>query len=106
MDDNDAILTRAWIKDLSDGGHLVIYKDKQDPPPVGSDLATNTFMLCIQTKWQSTTFRRLGNAFLAIDATHNTTQYFGLLLFTLLVRDHWGRGARTLLGCQACIDSI
>jgi hypothetical protein len=104
MDDNDAISTRTWIKNLSDEGHLVIYKDKQDPPPVGSDLAINTFFLCIQTQWQLTTFRRLGNAFLAIDATHNTTQYFGLQLFTLLVRDHWGHGARTLLSCQANIN--
>jgi hypothetical protein len=37
-------------------------------------------------------FRRLGGGFIGIDATHNTTQYQDLLLFTIITRDHWGRG--------------
>lgn len=37
-------------------------------------------------------FRRLGDGFIGIDATHNTTQYQDLLLFTIVARDRWGHG--------------
>ena len=59
-----------------------------------TDLARDVFILCIQTKFQLELFRRLGDAFLGIDATHNVTQYKGILLFTIMARDHWGHGAR------------
>ena len=29
---------------------------------------------------------------MGIDATHNTTQYEGVSLFTVIVRDAWGHG--------------
>jgi hypothetical protein len=53
----------------------------------------DAFVLCIQMRFQLEEFRRLGNAFLGIDATHNVTQYKGILLFTIMARDHWGHGA-------------
>ena len=65
-------------------GDFTFYKDKQDHPPEGSDLADDVFILCIQTKLQLELFRKFGNTFLGIDATHNVTQYKGLLLFMIM----------------------
>lgn len=92
LDPNDANSTRIWIDKVQSEGHFAYYKDKQDPPPEASDLAKDLFILCIQTKFQWEVFQRLGNVFLGIDATHNVTQYSGILLFTLMARDHWGHG--------------
>jgi hypothetical protein len=92
LDPNDAQSTRAWVTALQSEGEFVYYKDKRDSAPEGSDLASDLFILCIQTKFQKEAYNRLGNAFLGIDATHNVTQYKGILLFTLMARDHWGHG--------------
>lgn len=92
LDPNDANSTRIWIDKLISEGHFAYYKDKQDPPPEGSDLASDLFILCIQTTFQWEAFQRLGNAFLGIDATHCVTQYAGILLFTIMARDQWGHG--------------
>jgi hypothetical protein len=80
------------VEALQSQGEFVYYKDKRDPPPEGSELARDLFVLCLQTKFQKDAYNRLGNVFLGIDATHNVTQYKGILLFTLMVRDHWGHG--------------
>jgi hypothetical protein len=93
LDPNDATSTRLWVDDLEAEGHFVSYKSKQDLPPDGSDLARDAFVLCIQTEYQLESFCCLGNGFLGIDATHNVTQYKGLLLFTMMARDRWGHGA-------------
>jgi len=37
-------------------------------------------------------FRRLGDGFIGIDATHNITHYKEMLLFTIMARDNWGHG--------------
>ena len=92
LDLNDAQSTRIWVTTLQSQGDFAYYKDKQDLPPEGSDLARDLFILCIQTKFQKEAYNRLGNAFLGIDATYNITQYKGILLFTLMARDHWGHG--------------
>jgi hypothetical protein len=92
LDANDAHSTRIWVSKLQSQGDFVYYKDKRDPSPEGSDLADNLFALCIQTKFQKEAYERLGNGFLGIDATHNVTQYKGILLFTLMARDNWGHG--------------
>ena len=92
LDLNDAQSTRGWVTRLHSEGKFVYYKDKRDPPPEGSDLASDLFILCIQTKFQKEAYKRLGNTFLGIDTTHNVTQYKGILLFTLMARDHWGHG--------------
>ena len=92
LDANDAHSTRIWVDKLQSQGNFMYYKDKQDPPPEGSDLANNLFMLCIQTTFQKGAYERLGNRFLGIDATHNVTQYKGILLFTLMAWDNWGHG--------------
>jgi hypothetical protein len=93
LDPNDAISTRLWAEQIRSRGDLAFYKDKRDLLPEGSDLAHDVFLLCIQTKFQLDVFRRLGNAFLGMDATHNVTQYKGVLLFTIMAWDHWGHGA-------------
>ena len=92
LDANDAHSTRIWVSKLQSQGDFVYYKDKRDLPPAGSALADNLFALCIQTKFQKDAYKRLGNGFLGIDATHNVTQYKGILLFTLMARDNWGHG--------------
>src|SRR6267154_2359307 len=91
LDANDAQSTWIWVNRLQSQGDFVYYKDKRDPSPEGSDLASNLFALCIQTKFQREAYERLGNGFLSIDVTHNVTQYKGILLFTLMARDNWGR---------------
>ena len=92
LDDNDAISLRLWVDRLQEGGAECFLKDKKDPAPPASGLAQETFVLCIQSKFQRDRFLALGKNFVSIDATHNTTHYPGILLFTLLVRDLWGHG--------------
>jgi hypothetical protein len=92
LDANDANSTRIWVSELQSQGDFVYYKDKQDPPPEGSDLADNLFALCIQSKFQKEAYECLGNGFLGIDVTHNVMQYKGILLFTLMAQDNWGHG--------------
>jgi hypothetical protein len=88
----DAISAKLWMDRLKDENVHVFYKDKLDPPPLESRLQPDTFVLCIQTSFQLDAFRRLGQGFIGIDATHNTTQYQDLLLFTIVARDRWGHG--------------
>jgi hypothetical protein len=92
LDANDAHSTRIWVDKLQSQGDFVYYKDKRDRPPDGSHLPGNLFALCIQSRYQRDAYRRLGNGFLGIDATHNVTQYKGILLFTLMAQDNWGHG--------------
>ena len=89
---DDAIATRLLIEQLSKEGTRTFYKDKQDLPPDDSGLQRDAFVLCIQMSFQLDAFQRLGSGFIGIDATHNTTQYQDLLLFTIIARDRWGRG--------------
>ncbi|KAJ3529131.1 hypothetical protein NMY22_g9127 [Coprinellus aureogranulatus] len=109
-----------WVEQLRSEGHHVFFKASCDPAPAGSNLDPNAFVLIIQTKYQllqilvfsltvaTDTFIISRNDFLAptnaerwvehgkrfagIDATHNTTQYKNMSLFTLLVRDRWTHG--------------
>lgn len=75
---------------------MCVLKDLLDPIPPESGISQDSFVLCIQTKFQRDCFLALGSDFLSIDATHNTTQYAGLQLCTLLIRGLWGHG--TLCG--------
>jgi len=89
---HDAISTKLLLEQLSSTGALTFCKDKQDCALINSRLPADAFVLCIQTSFQLDAFRRLGHGFIGIDATHNVTQYQGLLLFTIITRDHWGHG--------------
>ena len=88
----DAISARLWVDRLKAKGVNVFYKDRTGQPPSGSDLQHDAYLLCIQTPFQLDAFRRLGCGFIGIDATHNTTQYQDLQLFTIIARDWWGHG--------------
>ena len=92
LDNNDAISIRLWVTRLQQGGVGVVLKDRMDPAPPGSGVDDDCFILCLQTEFQRERFQALGSNFLSIDATHNTTQYAGVQLFTLIVRDLWGHG--------------
>ena len=116
LDDNDAISLRLWVDRLQESGAECFLKDKKDSVPPASGLSQDTFVLCIQSKFQRDRFLALGNDFVSIDATHNTTQYPGILLFTLLVRDLWGHGTlcrfvahfhlRTHYRCSCRLDVV
>ena len=103
LDDNNAISVRLWVTKLRQRSAEVVLKDKKDPPPPGSGLSQESFVLCIQTEFQCDRFHALGSDFLSIDATHNTSQYAGVQLFTLIVRDLWGHGA--LCGAFPLMDA-
>ena len=92
LHDNNTISIRLWAAWLQEDGVEVFLKDKLDPPPPESGLSPDCFVLCIQAEFQKNQFRKLGSDFVSIDATHNTTQYTGAQLYTLLVRDMWGHG--------------
>jgi len=87
---SDAVSTRLVMENLAENGALMFYKDKQDRALIGSGLPEDAFVLCIQTSFQLDAFQHLGNGFIGIDATHNITQYYNLLLFTIIARDCWG----------------
>ena len=93
LDENDVISIKVWATQLQQEGAKITLIDKIDAPPPGSGLSPDTFVFCIQTKFQKDQFQEIGNGFLGIDATHNTTQYMGLQLFTVIARDRWGHGA-------------
>jgi len=92
LDPKDEASIRLWIDILRLEGTNVFHKDKLARAPLGSGLSEDLFCLVLQTRFQSEMFQGLGNALLCIDATHNTTCYSGLPLFTIMVRDRWGHG--------------
>ncbi|KAH9020705.1 hypothetical protein EDB84DRAFT_1565608 [Lactarius hengduanensis] len=55
LDENDAVSIKVWATRLQQAG--------------------DSFIMCIQTEFQKSQFREIGNNFISIDATHNTTQY-------------------------------
>jgi hypothetical protein len=92
LHNEDGVSTRLWMDRLKAENICVFLKDKITPSPPGSNLDEDTFVMCLQTPFQMDAFRRLGNGFIGIDATHNITQYQNFLLFTIVARDRWGRG--------------
>ncbi len=88
----DVISVRLWVDRFRDNDTLVFYKDKVDQPPPNSQLEKDTFVLCIQARFQLDMFWCLGDRFIRINMMHNVTGYPGFLLFTIVVRDNWGHG--------------
>ena len=93
----DALSIRLWVDKLKSRKAQIFYKDKIDRPPQGSTLHQDAFVFCIQTAFQVDAFRRLGDGFIGIDATHNITNYQDLLLFTIVARDRWGHGKQFIV---------
>ena len=88
----DAISVKLWVDKLKADNISVFYKDKLGRSPLDSGLHDDAFVLCIQTPFQLDALRRLGHSFIGLDATHNTSQYVGIQLFTIIARDNWGHG--------------
>ncbi|KAJ7301891.1 hypothetical protein DFH08DRAFT_622795, partial [Mycena albidolilacea] len=65
--------TKQWVDNLRKRGELLGFKGSSDVPPAGSALESNTFTLCIQTKYQHECWEKWGSKFAGLDATHNTT---------------------------------
>lgn len=81
-----------WVERLKKEGHHVFLKTSLDAPPEGSGLDPKSFILIIQTPYQAEFWKKHGNEYAGIDATHNTTHYVNMSLFTLLGRDNWTHG--------------
>ncbi|KAJ7673456.1 hypothetical protein B0H17DRAFT_947186 [Mycena rosella] len=92
LDAQDGQSTVEWVDNLRKHGELLGFKGSSDAPPSSSSLATDTFALCVQTKYQRECWTKWGGKFAGLDATHNTTHYQGMSLFTVMVRDEWGHG--------------
>lgn len=88
----DAISIKLWKDRINDEDAFIFHKDRLDPASEGSGLQDQAFVMCIQTGYQLDAFRRLGNFFIRIDATHNVTQYENYFLFIIIARDRWGHG--------------
>lgn len=89
-DDGESII--QWIDKLCDSRDILAFKSSTGAIPEGSDLAKDSFVLIIQTRYQLEVYCKWGNEFISIDATHNTTHYNKMSLFTIMVRDPWGHG--------------
>ena len=89
---NDAISVQLWVNRFRDNDTLVSYKDKANQPPPNCQLEQETFVLCIQARFQLDAFQHLGNRFIGINAMHNVTTYLGFLLFMIIMWDNWGYG--------------
>jgi len=96
----DLISVRLYTDQLKAQHAQVFYKSKEDLST--SRLLGDAFVLCIQTCFQLHVFERLGNGFIGIDATHNTTQYQDLLLFSIIARDQWGHGTYIIITVLLC----
>jgi hypothetical protein len=93
----DGASIKLWIERLKDENIQIFYKDKLDPSPTGLPMLENDLLLCIQTPYQLDAFQRLSHHFIGIDATHNTTQYKEIMLYTMIACDDWGHGVPTFL---------
>ncbi|KAJ7163664.1 hypothetical protein C8R46DRAFT_902402, partial [Mycena filopes] len=59
--------------DDGESDHLLGFKSKTDPVPLGSGLTSDVFVLMVQTDWQRKMFQKYGEALLCMEATHNVT---------------------------------
>ena len=89
----DVISLRLWVKRFREENIRVFYKDKIDPSPPDLSMHEDHLIVCLQTQFQLDAFWRLGSQFIGIDATHNTTIYLDMMLYTIIVQDKWGHGA-------------
>ena len=66
---------------------VLAFKSSMDTPPENSGLASDTFVLLIQTQHQKEVFKKYGHSFAGIDVMHNTTYHMDMILFTLIIWD-------------------
>ena len=67
--------------------YMFFYKDKIDPSPSDLPMHEGHLIVCIQTLFQLDAFWCLGSQFIGIDATHNTTIYPDMMLYTVIAWD-------------------
>ncbi|CAK5284599.1 unnamed protein product [Mycena citricolor] len=92
LNQHDGLSILEWVEHLKTIDALLFFKASCDLSPPDSCLDADTFVLGIQTPYQKKCFRVWGHDYAGIDATHNTTVYYGALLFTIVVRDRHGHG--------------
>jgi hypothetical protein len=92
LDKDDGKSATRWAERLRDEDSLIAIKTCDQKPPPQTGLEDTMILVIIQTPWQRERWEELGRHYLGIDATHNTTHYQNVLLFTLMARDRWGRG--------------
>ena len=56
LHNEDIILTKLWIDKLEKEKIRIFLKDKITQPPPGSNLDTETFVMCLQTPYQVDVF--------------------------------------------------
>ena len=88
LDPKDKISIDKWLDILRLDVANTFCKEKLQAAPLGSGLAEDVFCPFLQTRFQFEMFQELGNALICIDATHNTSCYAELPLFTIMARDH------------------
>jgi hypothetical protein len=63
LDPNNVISIGLWVTWLHQAGAGAILKDKLDPPPPGSGLSSDVFVLCIQTQSRKKNSKNLDHIF-------------------------------------------
>ena len=89
---DDGISMSIWAEHLKNEDSLLYFKRWCNPPPRDRNIDKDAFILMIQTPWQRERWKEFGGHFLGLDAMHNTMQFEGFQLFTLIARDLWGCG--------------
>ena len=89
----DVISLRLWVKRFREENIRVFYKDKIDHSPPDLPMHEDHLIVCLQTQFQLDAFWHLGSRFIGIDATHNTTIYLDMMLYTIIAWDEWRHGA-------------
>jgi hypothetical protein len=56
LHEEDGISTKLWVDRLKAKNIHIFFKDKLVPPPSGSKLQGEAFVMCIQTAFQVDTF--------------------------------------------------
>ena len=98
LDPSDGRSVQLWVERMKSEGYFVDLKGTGDAPPAGSSLASDAFVLIIQTKYQKHCWEKWGSRYAAMDATHNTTHYVNMSLFTLMAGDDHGHGKSSFQG--------
>ena len=99
---NDAISTRAWVKQMEKMQYnpILLFKCQGDEQSEGTDdLGKDDFALIIQTEFQRDALKKYGNNVILVDSTHGLTQY-NFYLTTVMVIDEHGKAYQFRLPSQ------
>jgi MULE transposase domain len=85
------------VRNLAKTDSVLLFKGVTDPPPDGSRVEADVFVLIIQSKWQREVWKSIGQNYLGTDGTHNVTKYEKTNLYTIMGRDEFGRGKPVIM---------